>query len=248
MFTDTHCHISKEDYDDIERVIEEATTSGITKMINNGSNMETIKEVLKIAEAHENVYAAIGIHPEATSEYTEENIGYLEKNIEESVAIGEIGLDYHYDGFDKERQLALFEAQLALADKYNKPVIVHSRDATEDTIKTLKKYPNVRGSIHCFAGSLETARIYLNLGYKLGFGGVVTFKNAKLKNVLKELPLDAILLETDSPYLSPEPVRGTQNAPKNVYHIAKFIAEIKGISLEELSNITEANVHQLFDI
>lgn len=194
------------------------------------------------------MYAAIGIHPEEVNDYKEKDLEFIEEHIDEIVAIGEIGLDYHYDGYDKKRQIDLFEKQLKLAEKYEKPVIVHSRDATEDTINTLKKYPSVRGSIHCFTGSLETAKIYLNMGYKLGFGGVTTFKNAKIRAILDEIPDDGILLETDSPYLSPEPVRGSKNEPKNIYHIAKFIAEYKGVSLEYLSKITEDNVRTLFDI
>lgn len=248
MFTDTHCHIYDTYYDDIDGVIKSAGEKGINKMINNASDRESCLKVLELSEKIPNVYPALGFHPEVLSNTSEIDLNLIEKNIDRIVAIGEIGLDYHYGKEDREKQLQLFESQLELAEKYDKPVIVHSREATEDTINILKKYPKVRGSIHCFSGSLETAKIYLSLGYKLGFGGVTTFKNAKIKAVIKELPLDAILLETDSPYLSPEPVRGTKNEPKNVHYIAKFIADIKGISLEELSAATEENVRELFDI
>lgn len=248
MFTDTHCHLSIADFDDIQKVIDSAKEYGIDKFINNGSNAKTNLEVLAISKKHEEIYPALGIHPEEAASYKEKDLDFIEEHIDEIVAIGEIGLDYYYDGYDKQKQLELFEKQLKLAEKYRKPVIVHSREATEDTINILKKYPKVKGSIHCFTGSLETAKIYINLGYKLGFGGVTTFKNAKVKTILNEIPDTAILLETDSPYLAPEPVRGTQNEPKNVYHIAQFIADYKGISLEYLSKITEENVHTLFDI
>lgn len=248
MFTDTHCHILEEDYDNIDKVIKDAKDTGIHKMINNGSNRQTLEEVLELSRKYDSLYGAIGIHPDSTEDFTKENLAFIEEHIHEVVAIGEIGLDYHYEGYDRETQLNLLEEQLKLAEKYSKPVIIHSRDATLDTINTLKKFPAVKGSIHCFTGSLETAKIYLKMGYKLGFGGVTTFKNAKLKEILKEIPLEAILFETDSPYLSPEPLRGTKNEPKNVLHIAKFISEVLGITLEDLSNITEQNVHDLFDI
>ncbi len=248
MFTDTHCHILKEDYDNIDIVIKDAKDAGIHKMINNGSNRQTLEEVLELSRKYDSLYGAIGIHPDSTEDFTKENLAFIEEHIHEVVAIGEIGLDYHYEGYDRETQLNLLEEQLKLAEKYSKPVIIHSRDATLDTINTLKKFPAVKGCIHCFTGSLETAKIYLKMGYKLGFGGVTTFKNAKLKEILKEIPLEAILFETDSPYLSPEPLRGTKNEPKNVLHIAKFISEVLGITLEDLSNITEQNVHDLFDI
>jgi TatD DNase family protein len=164
------------------------------------------------------------------------------------VAIGEIGLDYYNGIIDHEKQKDVFRKQLELADKYNKPVIVHSRKATEDTINILKEFPNVKGSIHCFSGSVETANIYIKMGYKLGFNGVITFKNSNAFEVIEKLPLNVILLETDSPYLTPEPHRGTKNEPAYIEYVAKRICNIKGISMEKLSEITEKNVKDLFDI
>lgn len=248
IFTDTHCHISINDYDDIESLLNNAQKSGIKRMINNGSNRKTNEEVLELAAKYKDIIPAIGIHPDSIENVTPEDILFIEDNISKIIAIGEIGLDYHYGNPDKEAQIDLFTKQLQLAKKYDKPVIVHSRDATEDTINTIKKFPTVRGSIHCFSGSLETANIYISMGYKLGFGGVVTFKNAKIKDILRIIPSSAILLETDSPYLAPVPVRGTKNEPQNTLYIAEFIAQELGISLEELSKITEKNVHELFDI
>lgn len=248
MFTDTHCHLYEEYYDDVDRVIERAKDAGIKRMIVNGSNLESNEETLALSQKHDSIYAAIGFHPEDIKTFDYRNLAIIEKNIDKIIAIGEIGLDYHYTPCDRDAQKKLFTSQLDLAKKYNLPVIIHSRDATEDTIEILKRYPEVRGSIHCFTGSLETARIYIKMGYKLGFGGVTTFKNAKIKEVLSKIPKESILLETDSPYLAPEPVRGSQNEPANVKHIAEFIARELGITLGQLSTITEENVHDLFDI
>lgn len=248
MFTDTHCHISKNDYEDISKVIEDAKNAGITKMINNGSNKETNLEVLELQKEYPNLYPALGFHPDSIKDFKKEDIKIIEDNIDQIVAIGEIGLDYHYDPVDKNAQIELFETQLKLAEKYGKPVIVHTRDALEDTIKILKKYPKVKGVIHCFTGSFETASIFIKMGYKLGLGGVTTFKNAKIKEVVKKLPLDSFVLETDSPYLSPEPVRGTKNEPKNISFIARFIANERGMDIEEFSKVIEENVHAVFDI
>lgn len=248
MFTDTHCHLLASDYDDIEKVISNAREFGIEKMINNGSDRKTNLEVLKLSKDHDCLYAALGIHPEEANNYKDTDLDFIENHINEIIAIGEIGLDYHYDGTNKQKEKELFEKQLLLAEKYDKPVIIHSRDATEDTIDILKKHPKVKGAIHCFTGSLETAKIYIKMGFKLGLGGVTTFKNAKVKQILDEIPDNSFILETDSPYLAPEPFRGTPNEPKNIYHIAKFIANYKGVSLEYLSKITEENVRTLFDI
>lgn len=247
MFTDTHCHIFKEYYENIDEIIKNAQDSKIKKMINNGSDLLSNKEVLEISKKYSNVYASLGFHPESLNDFKKEYLSVIEENIEDIVAIGEIGLDYHYDDYPRDLQKRLFELQLQLADKYDKPVIVHSREATEDTINILKKYPNVKGAIHCFSGSKETAQIFIKMGYKLGFGGVTTFKNAKIIEVIKAIPDEFILLETDSPYLAPTPLRGTKNEP-NIILIAQFIAENKGISLETLSEITEKNIKELFDI
>ena len=248
MFTDSHCHISKTDYEDIEKVVLNAKNFGITKMINNGTDYKSNLEVLEISSKYKEIYPAIGFHPEVANTYKKEELNVIEKNIEKIVAIGEIGLDYHYENTNRELQKELLELQLEIAKKYNKPVIIHSRDATEDTIKILKKYPTVKGVIHCFSGSIETAKIYLKMGYKLGIGGVITFKNSRLHEVVELLPIEAIILETDSPYLTPEPHRGHQNEPAYVKYVAEKICEIKNISLEKLSKITEKNIHEIFDI
>ena len=161
------------------------------------------------------------------------------------IAIGEIGLDYHYDNTNKDRQKDLFIKQIMLAKEYKLPIVIHTRDATKDTIDILKKF-NIKGIIHCFSGSLETAREYINMGFYLGIGGVVTFKNSKLKDVIKEIGLDSIVLETDSPYLSP--IRGNKNFPKNIKIIAEYIASLLNISVEEVSKKTTLNVKKIYNI
>lgn len=249
MFIDTHCHIYDEYYDDIEKIIKKIKDNNIFKIINNGCDAKSNMEVLKKVSSYDFMYGALGIHPESVLDYKKEDIDFIEKHLndEKIVAIGEIGLDYHYGKENKEAQISLFEEQLKLAEKYNKPVIIHSRDATLDTIETIKKY-KVRGVIHSFSGSLETANIYLKLGFLLGVNGVITFKNCNLKDVIREIPLEKIVLETDSPYLTPVPFRGERNDSSHINEIAEFVASLKGVSMENLANITNENVHQVFDI
>lgn len=249
MFVDTHCHIYDEYYDDIEKVLKKIKDNNIGKIINNGCDAKSNMEVLKKVSSYDFMYGALGIHPESVLDYKKEDIDFIEQHLndEKIVAIGEIGLDYHYGKENKEAQIILFEEQLKLAEKYNKPVIIHSRDATLDTIETIKKY-KVRGVIHSFSGSLETANIYLKLGFLLGVNGVITFKNCNLKDVIKEIPLEKIVLETDSPYLTPVPFRGERNDSSHINEIAEFVASLKGVSMENLANITNENVHQVFDI
>ena len=249
MFTDTHCHIYKEYYENIDEVLKNAKKSNVNRMINNGCDKKSNEEVLELTQKYENIYGAIGIHPENVEEYTKEDLKHIEENIKNKkiIAIGEIGLDYHYTKENKKSQKELLESQLKIAEHYHLPVIIHSREATEDTINTLKKY-KVTGVIHSFSGSLETAKIYIKMGYLLGINGVITFKNSKLKEVIKEISLDNIILETDSPYLTPEPFRGKRNEPARIHEIAKFICELKDISLDELSRITNDNIKRIFDI
>lgn len=249
MFVDTHCHIYDEYYDDIEKVLKKIKDNNIGKIINIGCDAKSNIEVLKKVSSYDFMYGALGIHPESVLDYKKEDIDFIEQHLndEKIVAIGEIGLDYHYGKENKEAQIILFEEQLKLAEKYNKPVIIHSRDATLDTIETIKKY-KVRGVIHSFSGSLETANIYLKLGFLLGVNGVITFKNCNLKDVIKEIPVEKLVLETDSPYLTPVPFRGERNDSSHINEIAEFVASLKGVSMEHLANITNENIHQVFDI
>ena len=244
---DTHAHILSEFYDDIDKLIEELKSKNIIKVINCADSIETSKEVLNIYNKYEGyLLPAVGIHPENIDN---SNLKTIENIIKEHkvFAIGEIGLDYHYNDENKDEQKEYFIKQLDLALKYDLPVIIHIREAMQECFDILKTRKN-KGIIHCFSGRGEMAREYIKLGYKLGIGGVLTFKNSKLYEVIEKIDLKDIVLETDSPFLSPEPFRGKKNKPCNVLYVAKRIAEIKNISLEEVINTTTATAKQIFDI
>lgn len=248
MLIDTHCHLYSEYYSDIDDIVNLAKKSNVNILINNGCDSKSNKEVIDLLDKYKNMYGAIGIHPEEVENYSLDDIKFIEDNLNNKkvVAIGEIGLDYHYSKENKEKQIKLFELQLDIANKYKVPVIIHSRDATEDTINILRKY-NIKGVIHSFSGSLETAKIYIKMGFLLGINGVVTFKNCNLKDILVNIGLNNIILETDSPYLTPVPYRGKQNNPSHILDIAKYISEIFNVSLEEVSKITTNNVINLYN-
>ena len=249
MYIDTHCHLYKEYYNIVDDIIKESMAEGVRKFIVNGCDMKSNKEVIELAHKYDNVYAAIGFHPTELDDFNDEYFSWLEDNINDKkvVAIGEIGLDYHYDNTNREKEIHVFKKQLDIAKKYNKPIIVHSRDAIGDTYDILKKY-NLRGSIHSYSGSIEMAREFTKLGYMLGIGGVVTFKNAKnIKEVVKDIDLSYILLETDSPYLTPDPYRGTPNSPKYIPYIAKAISDVKGLTNTDIAKVTTTNAERLFD-
>lgn len=248
MFCDTHCHLFQEYYEDIDKIIDLAKENGVARMIVAGCDGKSNKEVLDLVGKN-SIYGVLGIHPEEIHSSTLLDMGFIKENLGHSkiIGIGEIGLDYHYDKENKEEQKKLFEAQLGLAEEYHLPVVVHSREATQDTIECLKKY-RVKGVIHSFSGSLETAKIYIKMGFLLGINGVITFKNCNLKEVIKEIDLHNIVLETDSPYLAPVPFRGKQNDPSKIKTIAEFICELKGVSREELVKITNENIKRIFDI
>lgn len=249
MFIDTHCHLSSSDYDDIDLVINENRKAGMEKIIVSACDKKDFKEAFLLSEKYKDVFLTIGYHPEYVDDIVPADIAELDVLLkkEKVVGVGEIGLDYHYTKDNKEAQISLFEQQLALAEKNNLPVVIHSRDATEDTINTLKKY-KVKGVIHCFSGSLEVAEIYIKMGFKLGIGGVVTFSNSNLYKVVEKIGLPNIVLETDSPYLAPVPYRGKQNSSKYVPVIAQKIADILGLSLEEVASVTTSNACELFDL
>ncbi len=249
MFTDTHCHLFEEYYPDIEKIIRAAYAWGVKKLIVAATDIKTCMEVLNLSEHYENVYICLGIHPESSNDDFDalRALVMAHKDNPKLVGIGEIGLDYYYTKETREEQKELFWKQLQLAEELNLPVVVHSREATLDTLEILKKFHG-SGIIHCFTGSLETANEYIKLGFYLGVGGVMTFKNAKLKDIIKQIPLNKIVLETDSPYLTPEPFRKNQNEPKYILEIAKYLAALKEVDLEDVSKITEANVQDIFDI
>ena len=249
MFIDTHTHLSLEDYDDIDLVIKENRDNNISKIIISGCTRDSIIESLKYIDKYDDVFATIGYHPSEVDDCNDDDLILLEEQLKHKkvVGVGEIGLDYHYGKEDRDKQIELFEKQLKIAEKNILPVVIHSRDATEDTINILKKY-NVRGVMHCFSGSIETAKIYTSMGFLLGIGGVVTFKNSNLFKVVEEVGIENIVLETDSPYLTPEPFRGKKNSSKYIPYIAKRIAEILNISVEEVGKITSNNASSMFDL
>ena len=202
MLIDSHCHVLKEYYDDIPNIIENAKNNDIKIIINSAYNYSSSLEIIKLVSKYPNMYGTVGLHPENCMEDFDYDVfNHLDKKI---IAIGEIGLDYHYGKDYKEQQINVFKRQLDIATRLSLPVVIHSRDATMDTINILRNY-NLKGVIHSFSGSLETAKEYIAMGYLLGINGVVTFKNCKLKEILPFIPLESIILETDSPYLTPVP-------------------------------------------
>ena len=243
---DTHCHLLSSEYDNLKEILNDIEKANI-KCIVNGCDMLSNIESLELSKKYDFVFSAIGFHPSEVDSIQDDYINFIEKNINNIVAIGEIGLDYYWTKDNKDKQKDVFENQLMIAEKYNKPVIVHSRDAIMDTYNILKKY-NVRGVIHSFSGSIEMAKNFINLGFKLGIGGVITFKNCNLKDVIKELDISDIVLETDSPYLSPEPVRGKKNTPLNLKYIAEFISNLKDISYDKVCEIPTTTAKDLFDL
>ena len=246
---DTHAHLFNEYYDDIGSVLERAKQNGIEKVIVASDTIASCYEVIEHSKKYDNYYFCLGIHPENVDEDLDELSKLVEENKDNPkfVAIGEIGLDYYYTKDNKEKQKEIFDYQLKLAEKYNKPVIVHSREATKDTIDMLGNY-NLIVDIHCFSGSKETADIYIKRGYYLGVGGVLTFKNSNLKDIIKDIPLDNILLETDSPYLAPQSHRGETNEPAYVKDIAIYLSQIKDIDIQEVEYKTSKNATKIFHI
>ena len=249
MYIDTHCHLSVEDYEDIDVVIKENLEAGVNKIIVSGCEEKTIYEAIELSKKYDCVFITIGYHPDQVDNVTDEMLDKLKEllKLPKVVGVGEIGLDYYWVKDNKDKQIKLYKKQLKIAEELGKSVVIHSRDATLDTINTLKKY-KVVGDIHCFSGSVETAKIYISMGYKLGIGGVVTFKNSNLYKVVEEIGIDNILLETDSPYLAPVPFRGKTNSSKYIPYIASKIGEILNISVEEVGKITSKNASQLFDL
>lgn len=246
---DTHCHLYKEYFADINEVINKSKELGVVTYINNACDIGSSKEVLDSVKKYAEVYGTLGIHPEVVEDYTDDDINFIRNHIndEKIVAIGEIGLDYHYTKENKDKQKELFEKQLKIAEVVDKPVVVHSREATLDTIEVLKKY-HVKGIIHAFNGSLETAQTYIKMGFLLGIGGVITFKNCNLKDVIEKIDPEYLVFETDAPYLAPVPFRGKENIPGYTYYTLKYVAELKGMDCEDLAEIANQNIKRIFDI
>lgn len=247
MLIDTHCHLNKNEYDNVDEIIKKMNGIMITAGCDDNSNLEIIEQVNK----YDNVYGVLGIHPESVTEVTEESFRIIEENLNNPkiVGIGEVGLDYYWDKTHIEEQKQLFIRQIELAQKYNKTVVVHSRDAIEDTLSIVKQYPYVKFVFHCFGSSLEIAKELVKRNIRLGIGGVVTFKNGvKLKEVVEGIDLEYLLLETDSPYLTPEPYRGKRNEPSNTLYVAQKISEIKGIEVDKVIEKTAQNAIEQFDL
>ena len=255
---DTHAHYDDERYaEELDEVIKDNYAHGVKKIVNASYDLESSKKSNNLANKYENVYFAVGIHPEGVSDNINEDIANLEKliidNIENKklVALGEIGLDYYYTKENKELQKDYFIRQLRLAMKYKLPVIIHSRDASEDMYHILKdkEYENIKLVFHCFQPSDEIARLVLERKYMVGLGGNITFKRSQHNlDIIKSIPVEQIMVETDAPYMSPVPVRGTRNESKNIKYVIMKLSEIKEFEVEDLANILFENSINFFDI
>ena len=252
MIFESHAHYDDEAFnEDRDELLGSFPERGIEYVINIGASLSSTSNSLALAEKYAHVYAAVGVHPSDTAELNEDNFRYLLEACrhEKAVAVGEIGLDYYWDTPEREIQKKWFIRQLHLANEVQLPVVIHSRDAAKDTLDIMKAEPAIKrgGVIHCFSYTKETAREFLNMGYHFGIGGVITFSNGKkLREVVEYLPMDAILLETDSPYLAPVPYRGKRNNSLYLSYVAEEIARIKGITAEEVIDITRENAISLF--
>lgn len=250
MYFDTHAHFDDEKFDENRDIlIEEMHNNGVDYIINIGADMESSVNSMELAKKYDFIYATVGVHPHEVDNMNEEDIKSLRKytEYEKVVGIGEIGLDYYYDFSPRDKQRYWFQRQLELASELDMPVSIHSRDAAQETFDIIEKSNVRKGVIHAFSGSAEMAKSYIDMGFYIGIGGVITFKNAKkLIDVVSFAPIERILLETDSPYLSPVPVRGTVNNSQNLKYVAEKIGEIKQISAESVCKITAQNAKDIF--
>lgn len=252
MIFDTHAHYDDKAFDgDRGSLLEALRADGVGLIVDPGCDIESSRKALELAEKYSFVYAAVGFHPEEISKLTADSLDSMKALAahEKCVAIGEIGLDYYWDDTHKAEQKALFEAQLQLALALRKPVIIHDREAHADCLEIVRRYPELRGVFHCYSGSAEMAKELLRRGWYLGFDGPITYKNArKAVEVLELCPLDRMLIETDSPYLSPVPMRGKRNDSRNLRFVLEKIAAVKGILPEEAERLSFENGCRLFDI
>ncbi|WP_077620143.1 TatD family hydrolase [Bacillus sinesaloumensis] len=254
MLIDTHAHLNAIQYqDDLEEVIGRAQSEGVTTIVVVGFDRETITRAIELAERYEFIYATVGWHPVDAIDMTDEDLKWIEELCAHPkvVALGEMGLDYYWDKSPKDIQKKVFRKQIALAKKVKLPIIIHNREATADIVEILQEEnaSEVGGIMHCFTGSVEVARQCMDMNFYISFGGPVTFKNAKKpKEVAAEIPLDRLLIETDCPYLTPHPFRGKRNEPSYVKYVAEQIAELKGVSFEEIAQKTSDNARRFFGI
>lgn len=252
MIFDTHTHYDDEAFNgDRDELLSSLAVHGIEKVINIGATLKSTQTTVNLMEQYPFIYGAVGVHPEGVAEMTEESIEWLRQlcKLEKTVAVGEIGLDYYWDEPDREIQKHWFRRQLQLAKEVKLPVVIHSREAAKDTIDIMKEEHSeeIGGVIHCYSYTKESAKIFLDMGFVFGIGGIVTFKNAKkLKEAVEYIPMDAILLETDCPYLAPVPYRGKRNCSLYLPYVVEEIAAIKGISTEEVERITMENALREF--
>ena len=249
---DTHAHYDDEDFDaDRYELLESMKEHGVGTIVNIGASMRSCKTTLALAEKYPFVYGALGVHPSDCGTMTEEDIQWIKANAanEKIVAIGEIGLDYYWDNVERDVQKKWFVCQLEIAKETGLPVIIHSRDAAQDTLEIMKAEhkDTTGGVIHCFSYGVEMAREYLNMDYFIGVGGVLTFKNGKkLKEVVEYAPMDKLVLETDCPYLAPVPYRGKRNSSLYLTHVVEEMAAIKGMSVEDVIRVTAENAKRLY--
>lgn len=253
-FIDSHAHLDDERFDeDRDEVIAFLYENDVQIVLNPGSDLNSSKKALALAEKYPFIYAAVGFHPHDSKYMKEEYLDIFKEMAgkKKVIAIGEIGLDYYYDNSDRDVQRKWFREQIRLARELDLPYIVHNRDSHEDVLRIMKEehYEGARGILHCYSGSAELSREFIKLGFYISLGGPVTFKNARVpKLVAKEVPFDKLLIETDSPYLTPEPYRGKRNEPKYVKYVAEEIAKIRNVSLDEVAEKTGENFNRLFNL
>lgn len=253
MIFDTHAHYDDGQFDeDREDVLLAMQAGGVGTIVDASATVNSWERVLELTQKYPFVYGMIGVHPDEVGDLNEDNFARMEQLLqkEKIVAVGEIGLDYYWDKESRDLQEAWFVSQLELARKWNLPVNIHSREAAADTMQIMKEHARgIPAIIHCYSYSKAMAEEYVRMGYLIGVGGVVTFKNAKrLKEIVKEIPLSHIVLETDCPYLAPEPNRGKRNSSLNLPYVAQAIAELKGITAEEVIRVTEENAKRFYRI
>lgn len=252
MLFDTHAHYDDEQFDgDRDELLLSMISNGITLIVNASSNIDSAKQGLQIADKYPFVYAAVGVHPHDAKTMDDRTVTELEKLLRhpKAVAVGEIGLDYHYGHSPRDVQQKMLKEQLALAESMGLPVVIHEREASSDVLGILSGFPRVRGVFHCFSGSWETAKLLLDKGWYLSFTGVVTYKNARRSHeVIQRMPKDRLMIETDCPYLAPEPMRGKRNSSLYLKYTAEKVGQLLGLSLEETAALTLENGKRFFGI
>ena len=252
MLFDTHAHLNDPAFDaDRDELIRSLPGKGVANVLNVGCCLASSRDCVKMAETYDHIYASVGSHPDSADEVNEAVLEEYRKlcKLEKVKAIGEIGLDYYYGDIPRDIQIKAFRMQMELAQELDMPVIVHERDAHQDGLLVVKDFPKIKGVFHCYSGSAEMARQLVNMGWYIGFTGVLTFKNArKAVETAQSIPLERIVLETDCPFMAPEPFRGKRNDPSYLFRMAEKLAEIRGISVEEVHAITTQNAKNLYRI